>query len=173
MGRPGKGAAPLNTGQLLIAVPGMLDPNFDATVVYLYETSDGAAGVVINRPTDIPVGDVLPTLTDAAAPPAVVFHGGPVGVEHALVIGVTDSAIKLLDLEAAPAADAVRVFAGYAGWEQRQLELEIAEGAWFVADCTPADLLTPDPAELWRSIFGRQSGLIRRYRNFPDDPRLN
>ena len=173
MGRPGKGAAPLNTGQLLIAVPGMLDPNFDATVVYLYETSDGAAGVVINRPTDIPVRDVLPTLTDAAARPAVVFYGGPVGVEHALVIGVTDSAINLLDLEAAPEADAVRVFAGYAGWEQGQLELELAEGAWFVADGTAADLLTPEPAELWRSIFGRQSGLIRRYRNFPDDPRLN
>lgn len=173
MGRPGTGATPLITGQLLIAVPGMLDPNFDSTVVYLYETTEGAAGVVINRPTDIPVADVLPSLAEAVASPAVVFYGGPVGVEHALVIGATGSIISLLDLEAASLADSARVFAGYAGWEEGQLELEIAEGAWFVADGTRDDLLTPQPADLWRKVFGRQSGLIRRYRNYPDDPRLN
>jgi putative transcriptional regulator len=151
----------------------MLDPKFDATVVYLYETAEGAAGVVVNRPTDIPVSDVLPTLAEGAVSPAVVFHGGPVGVEHALIIGVADGAINLMDLETAARADSVRVFAGYAGWEHGQLELEIAEGAWFLASSTSEDILTPEPAELWRNVYGRQDGLIRRYRNYPDDPRLN
>ncbi len=165
----------MDHGQLLVAVPGMLDPNFDATVVYLFDTTDGAAGLILNRPTDIPLSDVLPDLGEAAAAPAVVFHGGPVMVEHGLVLGATHTEITVLDTEAASGADpkSVRVFAGYAGWETGQLEAEIAAGGWFAVDNSPADVLTEDPGGLWRAVFARQPGPLNRYRTYPDDPRLN
>lgn len=165
----------MDHGQLLVAVPGMLDPNFDATVVYVFDTTDGAAGLILNRPTDIPLSDVLPDLAEAAAVPAVVFHGGPVMVEHGLVLGATHTEITVLDTEAASGADpkSVRVFAGYAGWETGQLEAEIAAGGWFTVDNSPADVLTGDPGGLWRAVFARQSGPLNRYRTYPDDPRLN
>lgn len=153
----------------------MNDPSFDATVIFLFAADDGAAGVVLNRPTDIRVADVLPALCDVAADPSVVFHGGPIRIEEALVVGVTDSDIAVLEADVAAAAemDSVRVFAGYAGWEPGQLETEIDEGAWVIAAATPDDVLTAEPAGLWRGVFARQDGGVRRYRHYPDDPRLN
>lgn len=153
----------------------MLDPNFDATVVYLFDSEEGAGGVILNRPTDISLGQSLPALELAAAEPAVVFHGGPVRVEHALVLGVRQQRVEVLDFDAAAAGapGSVRVFAGYAGWDDGQLEAEIAEGGWFVAAGTEADVLSPDPRGLWRAVMARQDGPLSRYATYPDDPRLN
>ncbi len=67
----------------------------------------------------------------------------------------------------------MRVFAGYAGWDEGQLESEIADGGWFVVDAETEDVLTAEPTGLWRTVFGRQPGPLRRYRTFPDDPGLN
>ena len=68
-------------GQLLIASPSLLDPNFRRTVVLVTEHGDhGAAGLVLNRPSESTVGDVVPQLEWLAAPEERVFIGGP--VEH-------------------------------------------------------------------------------------------
>jgi putative transcriptional regulator len=151
----------------------MLDANFDGTVVYLTSTDDGAAGVVLNRPTDIAVVTVLPDLAPLASEPAVVFHGGPVSDDHALVVGRRGDAVDMLEPDGSASVDEVRVFAGYAGWEAGQLEREIAERAWFVLEGAISDIFSPDPTGLWRSVFGRQSGRLRRYRTYPDDLSLN
>lgn len=153
----------------------MLDPNFDATVVYLFDTTDGTAGLVLNRPTDIPVAEVMPRLSGSAAEPAVVFHGGPIRIEQGLILGVVDSRVTVLDSEVAAdaAPESLRVYAGYAGWETGQLEAEIATGGWFVLSGTAGDVLTSEPLGLWRAVFARQPGFIRRYRTYPDDPSLN
>ena len=67
-------------GRLLVAVPGMLDPNFARTVVLMIEHSpEGAVGVVLNRPTQADLLDHLPAWWSAAVNPRVVFVGGPVG----------------------------------------------------------------------------------------------
>lgn len=153
----------------------MLDPNFEASVVYVFDSGDGAAGLVLNRPTDVVVHDVMPELTAAVAAPPVVFHGGPVAVEQGLVLGVTDGAISVLTIDEAAAAmpGSVRLFAGYAGWESQQLDGEIEAGGWFVFASIANDILTPNPLALWRAVFARQQGEIRRYRSYPDDPSLN
>ncbi len=163
------------SGQLLVAIPGMFDPNFDATVVYLFDTTDGAAGLVLNRPTDIPVRDVMPQLSESSAEPKLVFHGGPVAVEHGVILGASDSGIAVIDAETAALASpkTIRLFAGHAGWETEQLENEITSGGWFVFSGTANDVLTPDPLGLWRAVFARQPGEVRRYRSYPDDPGLN
>jgi putative transcriptional regulator len=77
--------------------------------------------------------------------------------------------------DARPDLEAVRIFAGYSGWGPSQLEGELAAGGWFVADAHPDDLLTSDPAGLWRAVLRRQGGDMAVAANYPlgDGPALN
>ena len=176
------------TGRLLVAVPGMYDPNFDRTVVLVLEhTEDGAVGVVLNRPSETEVGTAIPGLGDVTAAPAVVFVGGPVVPEGALALGeVADPAdadgwqavvgsVGLLDLNrgAMPPLRRARVFAGHAGWAAGQLEGEIAAGGWFVVDSHADDPFASDPAKLWRAVLARQQGRLAWFANCPPDPTVN
>lgn len=179
------------TGQLLVATPSLEDPNFERTVVLLLQHDDeGAMGIVLNRPSGLPLDDELGAWGVLAAPPDEVFLGGPVQPEVAIAlgwlaedavapdgvqqvlerVGVVDLRRDPLDL---PGVVAVRVFAGYAGWSPGQLEAEIAQGAWFTLPAEPWDPATPDPDDLWREVFRRQSDELRMLATYPDDPRLN
>jgi putative transcriptional regulator len=177
-------------GRLLVATPALGDPNFDRTVILLLEHSDeGALGVVLNRPTDIDVGDPLPGWDRLAGAPSVVFTGGPVAPDAVLCLaessddatpGLTTVAddIVLVDLNRDPddlagALTNVRVFAGYAGWGTSQLEDEIASGAWFVVDTVPGDAMSPDPGVLWQSVLRRQGGRLALFASYPERPWLN
>ncbi len=74
-------------GRLLVAAPGLVDPNFDRTVVLMLEHSDeGALGVILTRPGDVAVLDPLPAWSRHVAHPSVVFVGGP--VQRGAVIGL-------------------------------------------------------------------------------------
>src|ERR1700749_1396704 len=77
------------TGCLLIATPVLADPNFRRTVILVveHETEEGTLGVVLNRPTDVPVDRVLDAWSDLVTGPSVVFKGGPVAPNSALAIG--------------------------------------------------------------------------------------
>lgn len=179
------------TGRLLVATPHLIDPNFVRTVVLICRHDDeGALGLVLNRPTDIPVGEHLPGWTDVVPEPPVVFVGGPVQPEVAVGLGRRRRAatppgwtdvferIGLLDLgapagEALATVETVRVFSGYAGWSAGQLDFEAASGDWFVIDATPGDVFTPGSDGLWRSVLRRQGGNLAFYADFPPDPALN
>lgn len=181
----------LTKGRLLVATPLLGDPNFERTVVLMLEhTEEGALGVVLNRPSPLRVADAIEDWADAAASPAVVFIGGPVATgtvialarrhgelpedawsEVLATIGVIDVS---QDAQVVGAAlDGVRIFTGYAGWGEGQLEGEIAEGAWWVLDADPADALTSRPAALWRRVLDRQPDPLRRWALFPEDIRAN
>ncbi len=181
------------TGRLLLATPALLDPNFARTVVLLLDQDDdGAIGVVLNRPSELPLVAVLPQWSDAVTMPAQLFSGGPVSPESAVAVGVHAGAADVevagfrpltggfglvdLDVEPEPMAavlSGLRVFSGYAGWGSDQLEAEIAEGSWYVVNAATADLLDPDPESLWRSVLRRQPGELAYVANFPDDPTMN
>ena len=78
----------LASGMLLVATPALQDPNFADTVVLLLDvTEEGALGVVLNRPSQILVADVLEPWRDVVAEPEVLFRGGPVGTDGALAVG--------------------------------------------------------------------------------------
>jgi putative transcriptional regulator len=169
----------------------MPDPNFDRTVVLLLAHDDeGALGLVLNRPSSTEVDEPLPRWERLAARPQVVFVGGPVARTAAIclarVSGGEDSEVwasilgelGTLSLEQDPdelsqPVDALRIFAGYAGWGAGQLEDEIAAGAWFVIDARPEDALSPAPESLWRDVLRRQGGNLALVAAFPPDPSLN
>ncbi len=180
------------SGRLLVATPPLVDPNFDRTVVLVLEhTAEGAVGVVLNRPSDTPVAEALPEWAPLAAEPAAVFIGGPVAVGSAIglalatgpivageawapvdgLLGTVDLALDPADVE--PPVERLRVFTGYAGWDAGQLEHELEEGAWLVADAAPGDCHTRDPEGLWPAVLRRQGGRTAWLANFPPDPRLN
>jgi putative transcriptional regulator len=164
-------------GKFLVATPLITDPNFVHTVVYLYahESEEGAAGVVLNRPTDEPTIDHLPDWRTALAPPPVVFWGGPVATESGLILLVEDEEIRLADDLYPPDSSGVkgRLYVGQAGWGPGQLEAEIAEGAWLVTDPAPAEVLAPFPDAVWGRILRRQGGTAAIWATHPIDPRVN
>lgn len=168
-------------GRLLVASPRLLDPNFYRSVVLLVEhDDDGTLGLVLNRPTESPVGEHLPDWSSFVSDPGVVFIGGPVQPDVGVALARADGSrglpgARLIDLTAGPdgVQGVVRVFAGYAGWAPGQLASEIEEGGWLVVDAEPADVFRPDPGRLWTDVLRRQPGRISWLANFPQDPRLN
>ena len=178
-------------GRLLVAEPMLGDPNFDRTVVLMVQhVPEGALGLVLNRPTDVPVAAALPGWEALAADPAVLHIGGPVEAQSGWCLGrarrpeelegfvpvIGDVGLVDLELalpELAAAFLAVRVYAGYSGWGPGQLEQELAQDAWFVADADPEDPFLPDTRELWRRILARQEGPLARLALFPPDPSVN
>jgi putative transcriptional regulator len=183
------GLLPPAAGRLLVATPLLGDPHFSRTVVYLLEhDGGGTVGVVMNRPSHTPVGQVLPDWHDAVSGPAVVFGGGPVQPDGALCLGmlapgsegireVVDG-VSTVDLDGdvtviAPNARRLRVFAGHAGWAPGQLEDELAEGAWWVLRGGPDDLFSDEPASMWRRVLRRQSPPLNLVSTYPPDPSLN
>ena len=143
--------AELRAGMLLVATPALLDPNFADTVVLLLDVDEnGALGVVLNRPTAVPVAEVLADWRDVVAEPEVLFHGGPVSTEGALAVALlrgpddvpvgfrqVEGNLGLVDLDTPVelvdgSLEGLRIFAGYAGWGAEQLVDEIEEGSWYV-----------------------------------------
>jgi len=185
------------TGQLLAATPMLGDANFRRTIVLVVEDDpgEGTLGVVLNRPSEIPVQQVLEPWTDLVTGPSVLFRGGPVAPDSALALAMPlgdeepigwrslagsklMSRIGLVDLGAPPELLAngiasLRVFAGYAGWGAGQLEAEIEVGAWLVLDGLPEDAFAADPDRLYPSVLRRQGGEMALLSTYPDDPVLN
>jgi putative transcriptional regulator len=151
------------TNQFLIAMPGMTDENFAGSVVYLCEhTANGALGLVINKPTDITLGNLFEKVelpldrADLARLP--VFFGGPVQTERGFVLhdpqgesgGYTSTLAIPGGLEMTTSRDVLealsngggphRVFVtlGYSGWGAGQLEEEIGRNGWLTAQADPA-----------------------------------
>ena len=180
------------TGSLLLASPALLDPNFADTVVLLLDVGEeGALGVVINRPSPLPVAEVLPEWRDVVTEPEVLFRGGPVNTERALAGGrLADTGdvpvgfrevfgdLGVIDLDTptelleGSLAD-LRIFAGYAGWGVGQVQGEIARGDWYVVPADTADVFRRDPADLWREVLRRQPGDLAWHSTRPLDPELN
>ncbi|MBD0292764.1 MAG: YqgE/AlgH family protein [Jiangellaceae bacterium] len=179
------------TGRLLVATPVLRDPNFHRTVVLiLSHDDDGALGVVVNRPTGVPVVDILPSWQPVVTEPGVVFQGGPVSLDSALgLVAMIDASeplgvrrvhgrVGVVDLDAPPevvqpGVSAMRVFAGYAGWSPEQLEAEISQGSWYVVDAEDGDAFSDEAEELWRAVLRRQQGPLALMATFPADPSLN
>lgn len=191
---------PSLTGALLAATPLLEDPSFRRAVVFVVDDSvtEGALGVIINRPSELSVGEVLAEWSEHASDPAVMFAGGPVGVDAGMALAVPGdgqeplgwrslakmdanvwpAGLGTVDLDTPPevvgsALRRFRVFAGYAGWSSGQLRAEIEEGAWYVLPATAEDVFCAEPESLWSRVLRRQGGELAFVSTFPEDPTLN
>ncbi len=193
---PDHRGAHLRMGDLLVATPSLLDPNFERTVVLVLDLDEnGALGVVLNRPSTVEVREILPDWTAVARAPEVLFQGGPVSTDSALAVGASmgdgiDPSVEpvgfrrlyddvgIVDLDTptevvAPALTGMRIFAGYAGWGEEQLEAEIRSGSWYVVPSEPSDLFGDDPLGLWMRVLRRQPGELAWVSTQPADPTMN
>ena len=179
------------TGKLLVATPLIGDGNFERTVVLmLSHQEEGAAGVVLNRPSGLLVSDALPQWAPLLASPSTMFIGGPVSNESVIALARVRQnpqqewwsplfgLVGALDLETdveetTDAVDRLRLFAGYAGWSPGQLEGEIESGTWFVVDADSEDPHTSNPSGLWPAVLARQPSPTSWYAHYPAHPSHN
>ncbi|MEV6980791.1 YqgE/AlgH family protein [Sphaerisporangium sp. NPDC051017] len=191
-------AEAIYVGGLLVATPLLDDPNFRRGVVLVLEHDEdgGTLGVMLNRPSEVTVNQVLPSWDPLVSGPPVLFEGGPVQTDSALALASVPSGqeplgwrrlhagatavskLGTVDLDAPPEILAgeitqMRIFAGYAGWTAGQLEAEIREGSWYVVEAEPGDTFDSRPADLWRAVLRRQPGELAFVATCPDDPKLN
>lgn len=175
-------------GQLLVAGPSLVDPNFRRSVVLVgAHSEEGALGVVLNRSSESTVSEAVPELTAILDGDEPVHVGGPVQPSAIVVLAdfedveragalVLDS-IGFLPAEVDPdelgELRRARVFAGYAGWAPGQLEEELAEGSWIVEPALADDVFTREPDELWSEVLRRKGGPYGVLALMPPDPSLN
>ncbi|HET7174785.1 MAG TPA: YqgE/AlgH family protein [Gammaproteobacteria bacterium] len=156
------------TNQFLVAMPTLEDPNFRESVTFICEhNAKGALGIIINRPMNVVLDDILKQLSlsahDEATSATPVYNGGPVQPERGFVIheplgswestlkvggqlGVTTSRDVLAALAKGEGPQRAFVALGYAGWSAGQLEEELKSNSWLSA---PADarLIFETPVE--------------------------
>ena len=191
-------------GSILIASPGLLDPNFVRTVVLVAEHNEqGALGLILNRPAATSIGDLWAALGgDPEECAGRAFVGGPVeknavfllhghldlaGAQDPVVEGVylsgeVDTLKQVLAREAgAPAAVAaggsppgkLRVYCGYSGWGEGQLDRELEEGGWLTRPATASDVFSSTPEGLWARALGSLGGVYQFFSLMPPDPEMN
>ena len=175
-------------GQLLVAGPALLDPNFPRTVVLVCEhDEDGAMGLVLNRPSPIPAEQAIPELVGALGADETLWVGGPVQTTSVVVLadfaaagegmpvaGHVGLVLPDTDLEdVATAVRRARAFLGYAGWGGGQLDGEVGRDDWIIADFAPEDAFTEDPDQLWSRVLARKGGSYALLATMPPDPSVN
>jgi putative transcriptional regulator len=176
-------------GQLLLASPALLDPNFSRTVVLVgVHSEEGALGVVLNRPSGVTVEEAVPQLGETVSGSEPVYIGGPVQPASVVLLAEFSdpepAGMLVVGRIGFPAADADmeqlaqattrrRVFAGFAGWGEGQLDAEVDQGDWIAHSALPEDVFTQLPDELWSSVMRRKGGSYALLARMPLDPSVN
>ena len=162
----------LGPGKLLVASRDLGDPNFAQTVVLLvHYGEDSVMGLIINRPTKVPLSRAFDELASAKDRSDPVYSGGP--VEKTVALGLLRSrnrpedaenifsdihliaGAKLLEktLAAGTEASKFHVYAGYSGWTVGQLQMEVRLGAWHIFRADAALVFDPDPESIWSRLI--------------------
>jgi putative transcriptional regulator len=177
-------------GNILIAEPFLSGSYFNRSIIILAScTNEGAVGFILNKKVDFPVEDLIVDFPDFDSE---IYIGGPVGTDsiyyiHTLgslipgSIPIKDSLYWGGDFETLKTqiklglADhsQVRFFLGYSGWEAGQLEEEINENSWLVANASDSDLMNIDENEMWVKSVRAMGGKYTMWENFPENPSLN
>jgi putative transcriptional regulator len=175
-------------GKVLVAHPGLSDPNFFRTVLYIvsHSESEGTLGLVLNRPLkDTALDELVKTESAPNMDRIPVFWGGPVATNKLSIarIGwqpVTGRFVFENNLTIEHASGlarqpdaSVRAFVGYAGWSAGQLEAEIKQSAWVVLPANPDYLSPPGDSSLWTSIVKGLGPFFDLQAGEPEDPSLN
>lgn len=184
----------IDTGMLLAAMPDMMDPNFmHSVIVVCQHTPEGAHGLVVNRPTEFTLGDLLPEHPELEGSTFPVYLGGP--VDHTTMqflhrapadipggISLTDSLwlggeldamARFVKHEPRRAASELRILLGYSGWGEGQLDAELALGSWIPAACVEDAIFGPPGEGAWRRVVRSIGAAGEELGNHPPDVSWN
>jgi len=172
----------------LIAMPGMGDPNFNGTVTLICQHNDeGALGIVVNRPSEMVLGDILAQLElevrDGPEADQPIMRGGPVDQDRGFVLHQSDQAFEatvnanakikvtvsedILDQIAhGDGPEPCLVALGYAGWTSGQLEAEVAANAWLSTPADPAIIFSTPMEQRWMAAAALMGIDIRQLTNY-------
>jgi putative transcriptional regulator len=158
-------------GVLLVAKPGLADPNFSRTVLLVSQTVDGnTVGVILNRPTQAKhekTGATLffggPVMREVIvalfrsdrAPDAAAFH-----VLKGIYLSMHPENLEKLFGDATARASGYRLFSGFAGWAPGQLESELARDDWFVLPASAELVFRGDTSSLWEELVRKARGRV-------------
>lgn len=176
-------------GKLLIAKPYLGDPNFERSVVILCDHSvQGAFGLVLNQTTpyvlsdffedvqaDIPVGLGGPVENNTLhfIHTGNTFIEGSIKLSEGLYWSGNFEQVKLLVNTGLLTEQDIRFYIGYSGWGELQLEGELKEEVWILANNDPTMVFQTDPRNIWSDILRKMGGEYKIMANSPADPRLN
>jgi putative transcriptional regulator len=177
-------------GRILISEPFLMDNYFKRSIVLITEHSDeGTVGFVLNKPVNMKVHEIM---TDFPPMDAIVSLGGPVQtntLHYVHTLGdIIPNSVKVIDniywggefevikrlLESGSLNnDNIRFFLGYSGWQSNQLEDELSDNAWVVADIPPTEIMTPMNKFFWNKTLNRLGQKYQMWSNFPENPQMN
>lgn len=177
-------------GRILISEPFLMDNYFKRSIVLITEhNSEGTVGLVLNKPVDVPIHDIVDDFPETNADLSL---GGPVNTNtlhyiHTLgdivpqstkVIGniywggdfvVVDRLIRSGNI----AQGQIKFFLGYSGWSPNQLENELNESAWLVAELPVSEIMAPMNRHYWKRHLSKLGLKYEMWSNFPEDPEMN
>lgn len=177
-------------GKFLISEPFMDDNFFKRSVVLLCEhNEDGSFGFVMNNILSVGIGELLDDLTDCRFE---VGFGGPVNstnlyylhtlgqqldgayeVVGGIYTGGDFDQLKTLINTGLVKEDEIKFFLGYSGWSAGQLDEEIENNSWIVADFNSMEVFKNSDKSLWKNLLDQMGGKFKMIANFPEDPSLN
>jgi putative transcriptional regulator len=164
--------------KFLVARQTIADPRFQETVVLLigYDAA-GATGLIINRPTKVPLAEILPGVQGLKKRSDVVYYGGPVESQRMLMLIRSDEKLEESDnvfanvyvstsrktlermIGAHKTQKQLRVYSGYARWITGQLNREIMRGDWYIVSADADSIFEKKSSEIWRELILRSSAI--------------
>lgn len=165
-------------GKFLVASRNLADPRFQETVVLLIDYgTGGATGIIINRPTKVPLAELLPSEPGLKERADVVYYGGPVEGHRMLMlirsgekpeesgrvfgdvyVSASKNTLERM-IGTHKTAKQFRVYAGYAGWLPGQLDREVSRGDWYIISADAGSIFEKKSSEIWRELFRRGSAI--------------
>lgn len=177
-------------GRVLISEPFLMDNYFKRSIVLITEhNSEGTIGFVLNKPVDIKINEVIDNFPSINAD---IVLGGPVStntLHYIHTLGdIIPNSIPVLgnicwggDFEVVErlissgnlGIGQIRFFLGYSGWSPNQLDDELAENAWVIAEMKPDEIMLPMSKHFWKKTLRRMGTKYEMWANFPENPELN
>jgi len=189
-------------GYFLIAESNMSDPNFTQTVVLILEHNlEGAFGLVVNRRSNLTLGDVMPSCRNDRGYSTPLYVGGPVQQEYIFILHSEIPGMENSEYAARPVQGVVfepsfrqiekyfdpefwnsmppeempliHVFLGFSGWAPGQLENEMQGGTWMIHRAIPRIVFHPNPEEGWKDALRQKGGIYKIFADSNQIPGLN
>jgi len=176
-------------GIILISEPSLRDFYFRQSIVLLADHSEeGSFGVIINKPIESQVSDIIKDFPDFDCP---VYLGGPVKTDSIFFIhtaGHIEQSLKIIEglywggnietikqmiLEKELNEESIRFFVGYSGWHPKQLDREIEEKSWVLSHTNISEIINKHPENLWSQHLKNMGKDYAIWTNFPSDPTFN